>query len=88
MAWHGMARRELVDAVVGENEISYHLPMATSQKNLQTTSRIYVRGVQTIFQQLNKKIENADLISKGSDDLGRTDMVHQQINKGESAPMR
>ena len=89
-----VARCKLVDVIVGENENV--LPPAHGTKPEGFPDHIkdlYKRSAKNLSAAEQRELrllllENADLFSKGSDDLGRTDMVHHQINTGKSAPIR
>ena len=89
-----VARCKLVDVIVGENENA--LPPAHGTKPEGFPDHIkdlYKRSAKNLSAAEQRELrllllENSDLFSKGSDDLGRTDMVHHQINTGKSAPIR
>ena len=89
-----VARCELVEVIVGENENILPPANGTNPEGFPDHIKdLYERSAKNLSAAEQRELrllllENANLFSKGSDDLGRTDMVHHQINTGESAPIR
>ncbi|CAB4041567.1 Hypothetical predicted protein, partial [Paramuricea clavata] len=91
-----LAKCELVSCVTDQN-VAENQSTDSSDKcskipeHLKTLYRNSVKDLTTEYQKTkvyNLLCDNADLFSKGSNDIGRTDLVKHKINTGNAKPIK